>query len=819
MTSLLSAAASDARQAWRSIARAYRFSVPAAGLLAVAIGAAVTVFTIAYAAVLQPLPFPDPEQLVVISAPTRDAGRDDAVASGEFYEWRERAQAFSQMAAAEYWAVTESGDRAAQRRRGLRVTGELFSMVGVAARLGRALTPDDARPGAAPVVVIGHALWQERFGGRDDALGAALRLDGERYEVVGVMPADYQFPTHWAAEAEFWAPLLESAGRRESRRSRSLRAFGRLAPATTSQQAQDELQAILTAQQEALPEVYPVRRASVEPLHEVTVAGARPAAIAVSAGVGLLLILGCGNLAGLLILRGLRRRQELSVRAAMGAGRGRLVRQLLIEGVLLAAFAAAGGLLVSSWTLGAVSAVLSANADVALLSVGGAPPRWIVFAIAAGLALVTAVAFSVLPAWQAARGLDAAALRTRHASSGFGARRLGRAVVVLEVALAFMLLVGGLLAARSWTALYSVDPGFEPQQLLSVTLPVTGSRAAEPGHKQLFYEQVLERVRAAPGVAAASLVNHVPLAGDSWRFSVHSDNPAAQDEENPRPAAFGVAAPGYFAVLGAELLTGREFSATDSASAEPVAVVNETFAQRHWPGATALGRRVRLGGDSAPWRRVIGVVGNLRQQEWDVADQAIFLPFAQDPLFRDRPDAPFAMSLVVRIQADAASVVDQIRAHVHELDPYVPVSNVTLLSTAVDDALFQPRWTARLLGAFAGSGLLLATLGIYALIAFGNAQRRREFGLRLAVGATPARLRGTVLAEGSLLLAGGLALGALGAWLLAGVWSSRLYAVAPTDFVTWGLAALMLALAGLAAADIPARRAALTSPAAALEDD
>ena len=448
-----------------------------------------------------------------------------------------------------------------------------------------------------------------------------------------------------------------------------------------------------------------------------------------------------------------------------------------------------------------------------MFDAAAAAPWHIVGAIAVGLAFASAMLFSVLPAWQATRRADPAALRSRQQTGSRGSKRIGQIVVAGELALAFVLLVGGLLAGRSWQALSDIDPGFDAERVVAATLPVTGTNAGQPGRKQVFYEQVLAGVQAIPSVRAASLVNHVPLAGDVWRFSVATEGGAVADASRQPRAAYRVAAPGYFDTVGATLLGGREFEAEDRADAEPVAIINQTFAERHFAGAKPLGRRVRLGGESEPWRSVVGVVGDLRQQDWRNADAAVFVPFAQDELFRESARMPFSMTLVVRTSGEFSPLINQIRSQVAELDPFVPVANVTLLKDAVDATLFRPKWTARILSGFGFAGLALATLGIYALVAFGAAQRRREFGIRLAVGASPSRLRRTVHQEGLVLAVVGLAMGATCAWIVTSTWNSWLYAVAPGDTIAWGVAALALVVAVMLAVDAPARRAAKSGAA------
>jgi len=806
----------DLKYGLRVLARRPGFTLVAALTLALGIGATTAIFSVVNAVLLRPLPFADPDRLVV-------ALHDGAnpVSPADFADWRDQSQVLSDLTAVEIWGPYLAGPDRREQMGAVRATAGLFDMLGTAPLLGRTFQAGEDRPGAAPVVVLSHGLWQRRFGGDTGIVGQRLALDGVSYEVIGVMPPEFQFPLFWAMKAEMWGPLA-LADRTGARASRSLRVFGRLKPGVTLGQAQAEMGAIARRLAEAYPRTNAGLGVTVLPLHQKVVGGVRPLLLVLLGAVGCVLLISCVNVANLLLVRASGRNREMAVRQALGASRLRLARQMLTESLLLSGLGGAAGLALAFWATQALTANLPAETLPRQQAIG-LDGRALAFTTL--MALLTGLVFGLAPALQAGRADLNSGLKEggRDAAGGGRARRVRSLLVVAEVALALVLLIGAGLMIRSFAQLQRVDPGFDPSNLLTMTVSVTGSQHAEGPRRAAFFGELLDRVRALPGAESASAINHLPLGGDVWgtRFTIEG-RPAPAPGEVPG-ATFRVTRPDYFRVMRIPLRAGRDFTEQDDERAPGVAIVNETLARLHWPGEDALGRRIKLGSPEADgrWLTVVGVAKDVKQAEWAAAPRAeLYQPYLQAAEYLRRP-APHVsyLTLVVRAAGDPMRLAPAVEREVRALDKDAPVAEVATMESVIARKMWQPRLSMFLLGSFAALAVALAAVGIYGVMSYAVAQRTHELGLRMALGAEPRRVLRLVLAQGLKLALAGVGLGLLSAYALTRVMGSLLYGVSATDPVTFAGVAVLLALVALLACYVPALRATRVDPLVALRHE
>ena len=810
--------AQDVRYGARALARNPGFTAAAVLTLALGIGATTAILGVVDAVLLRPLPYADAARLVTVLHDGRDP-----VAAANFLDWKAGTRAFAGMGAAQAWGPNLSGGDRPERVSGLRLSADMLPLLGVRPALGRAFGAAEDVPGGDRVAVIGHRLWQRHFGGRASAVGASIVLDGEPFTVIGVMPDSFAFAPFWVRDAEIFAPLALD-GAAASRGAQTLRVFARLAPGATLDQARADVARVTTR----LEAMYPGtnRGVTVRPLMELVVGDVRPALLMLLSAVALVLLAACANVAHLLLARGVARRRELAIRTALGATRLRTLRQLLTESLLLAVLGGAGGVLLA--LAGVRALVLLAPSFVPRVETVGLDGR--VLAASAAITLLCGIAFGLLPGGRLGRagaaGPDAFRDGGRGTTAGPAGQRLRGALVASEFALAVVLLVGAGLMMRSFVALRAIDPGFDPRGVAAATVSVTGTAQADPARRSAFFTDLADRAAALPGVASASLVNHLPLAGDVWgrEFRIEG-RPTPAEGESPR-ATYRVVLPGYFATMRIPVLRGRDVGRGDRAGAPPVVVVSERLAETAWPGEDPVGRRITF--DDSTWVTVVGVVRNTMQGEWAATPrEELFLPYLQDAGYQESPEGHYAsLTVVVRAacggaagadcDAAAAATVPAMRRLVAELDPAVAVSGAEVMTRVVRRATGAPRFYVLLLGAFAAVALALATVGIYGVMSYGVSQRTREIGIRIALGATPRGVVRQVVGGGMRPALVGAAVGLAGAFLLTRLMAGLLYGVAATDAVTYvGVTLLLLAVALLAGA-LPARRAARTDPVTAL---
>jgi putative ABC transport system permease protein len=797
----------DLRFALRQLRQSPGFTAVAVATLAVGIGANAAIFSVADAALLSPLPYAAPDRLVQLGDGNAD-GNVGNVGFATFQDLRDRNRSFASLAAIRMWLPTLTEGDEAERLSTMRVSANFFDMLGARPALGRGFVKDEDRPDTWRVVILSHGLWARRFGSDPAVIGRRIRMNDLDFQVVGVMAASFEelLSAHFYQPAELWAPLGYDASLPNACRScQHLKAIGRLREGVTPRAAREDLDRVRAELVLEHPSEYPPGTMAVVPLSEVLSGSFRPALSILGGAVGLVLLIACANVSSLLLGRSLRRRHEMSVRAALGASRGRLVRQLLVESLVLGAIGGALG-------VGLASAAVESLARMAPVTLPRADRiavdlRVLVFAALASAG--AAILFGIAPALRAATaGLAGAAGSASRTTAGPAASRLRAVMVAGELALALVLLCAAGLALQSLGQLLRVPLGFHPDGVLTLQLSLGGNTYAEAPAVVAFEDRLLERVRALPGVSAAALAGQIPLGGngDRWGFHIEGRN-AANPENDPSVERYSVT-PDYFAVMGIPIQRGRGIAPTDDAGAVPVVVVSASTARALWPGQNPLGSRVRVGGASGPWRTIVGVAGDVRHASLaEVPGLQMYMPQAQ---VEDG-----YLVLTVR-GADPASLAGPLRRAVHEVDPAVPIYGVATMGELVERAAAEQRFFLRLLGAFAGFALALSALGLYGVVAYAVAERRKEIGIRVALGAGKREILRLVLAAGAATVGLGLAAGLAAALLALRLMRSLLFGVSASDPATLAVATLALATAALAAHWVPVRRALRIDPASSL---
>jgi predicted permease len=807
----------------RVLRKSPRFTFTAVLVLALGIGANSAIFSLVYSVLLRPLPYRDPGKLAVILASSEQRGGAFSVPPADYLDFRARNHSFTSMAAAEVWGPSLTGFGEAEELHGLRASGSLFEVLGVGAAAGRAFLPEDGRTDAAPVVVLGAGLWKRRFGGDQSVIGRTITLNQASYTVVGVLPESFYFPPFWALDAEIYTPLVFPPQKAQDRDMSTLRVFGRLKPGVAWEQASADMRAIAHDLALEYPRSNAEKSAVVTPLHEMAVGNVRASLTILLGAVGCTLLIACANLANLFLARATSRHKEVAIRQALGAARGALVRQLMTESLLLCFAGGALGLLLAWWAVGAFVAGLPVAGNFRMprhQEIGlGAPVIMFNFAVC----LITGLLFGLMPALRASRTDLNSSLK--EASRGSTADRLGLrirgALVVSEIALALMLLAGAGLLVRSFQNLRDLDPGFDPRHVVAISLPVSGSAQAPADRRAAFYREVVAQLRAMPGVQAASAVNHVPIAGDLFRLGVVIEGRPAPRPGDAPSAAYRVALPGYFQTIGMRLVRGRDFVESDSESAPPVAVINETTARRWWPGEDAIGKRFRLDSRTAkPWMTVVGMIHDAKQWSWAArADEEMYLPFLQDADYLHNPAGFLSMTLVARTSGPVTQLAPLVRERIRAIDRNIPIAAMTSMEQVVSDAVWQSRMATSVLSGFAVLALVLATTGIFAVMSYIVTGRTQEIGIRMALGARQADVLGMVLLQSLRPVALGVALGLCGALALTRWISALLYQVSPTDPMVLAGVTLLLASVAAVAGLLPARRAARIDPLTALRHE
>ncbi|HQZ38849.1 MAG TPA: ABC transporter permease [Vicinamibacterales bacterium] len=791
--------------AFRTLRRQPTFTLIALLTLALGIGANTAIFSVIKAVVLNPLPYDEPERIAVLWE-VNPEGNQDRVSAPTFDDWKAEARSFESLAAYRHVDFAYSGTGDPRNVPGVRATPALFEVLKARAQMGRTFVPDEAVVGADRVVVVGHGFWQRVLGSDPAIVGKTIRLDSVPYTVVGVMPPRFEFPT--ATTVEVWAPLAFDPQdlHGQSRRARSLMVVGRLAPGVTPAQAQDELTVLASRIATAYASSNEGWSARVVAAHEQLVAASRPALVVLMGAVGFLLLIVCANMANLLLARLSSRRREIAVRGALGASRWEVAQPILAESLLLSL---GGGLL----------GLLAAGVGLRMLATlpGAGLPRLDQMQLDSGVLLFTtvvsigvAILFGVMPALHASRtDLRAQLLESVGTTASPYARHVLNGLVVVEVALALVLLVGAGLMVRSFSKLLQVHPGFESENVVGaqVLLPVTKYR--ERQNLVRFYEDVIERLGREPGVRSASAVSVLPMSEVGQAMALPFNVQGRQPPRTEDPLAdVRIVAPGYFETMRIRLLEGRYLDGRDSETGPRTSVINETMARRYFPDGSPLGQIIENPHGKS---EVVGVVADVRNQGLDSeAKKQVYLPLRQSPTA--------GMAVVARTEQDPTSIGALIQSVIWSVDPEQPIYQLSTMDQILARAVFLPRLSTMLLALFALAALLLAALGIYGVLSYSVSQRTREIGLRMALGSSGGQTVGLVV-RGSLVLVGlGGAIGLAAAVLLARTMAGVLYGVGPFDLPAFGAAAMVLLLAGMGASLLPALRATRVDPMVALRE-
>ena len=796
----------DLRYALRQLARSPGFTVVAVLTLALGAGTNSLLFSVIHAVLLRPLNYPDPDRIVSIALVPRGKTlvRMDAQATDwAYFEWRDESRSFAELAAYRTTGAFLAEGIAREVVSGAEVTPRFFPLLGFQPVLGRTFTAEEQEPTGPLVMLLSYGLWQKRFGGDPGIVGRSLVTEGTPVTIVGVLPASFDFPSG----AKFWRPLrLPMSHGKTWLISSGVHVVGRLAAGVSITQARTELTGLLPRVRMQPPQL---RDAAVDvvSLHERLYGSTRPLLLILLGAVGFVLLIACANVASLLVARAAARQREFAIRAALGAGRLRLVRQLLAESVVLAALGAAAGLLVPVLGLrlfmhaapfGVLQAV-EVHLDAAVL------------AFTTGVALLTGIAFGVAPAVAASQPQLVEGLKSGGGQTGAPVHRarIRESLVVAELAAALILMMGAGLLARSLLQLLAIDPGFRPDHIVGVSMGRLANSAFLQGHgRSGFYEVLLKRLGALPGVGSVAIADGLPLRGFGSSGAVRvDDDPWVTD--GGRDAALSAVSADYFKTLGVAVIAGRDFTAADRLDAPRAAIVNVSFAREFLRGADPVGHQIQLGGATEARWTIVGEVKDIQQIGWDVpAGPQVFVP---------APQAGYTpASIAIRTKVDPTGLVETIRRTIQQVDPEQPAARVFTLESELARSAAPRRDNAILLGAFAGVALVLAAVGLASVIAYLVAHRTHEIGVRVALGAGRGDVLRLVVGEGARLVVLGTVIGVIAAGALTRVLRSLLFGVTATDAVTFLVVPLLLAAVALGAAVVPARRATKVDPMVAL---
>ncbi len=792
----------DVRYGLRMLGKNPGFTVVAVTALALGIGANSAIFSVVNAVLLRPLPYKDPGRLVKVWETYPQFPKVEASVPN-LLDWKAQNHVFEEIAA---YRTGENGFNLTgvgepERIQGTFASASLFPLLGMQAALGRTFLPKEDKPGGEPVVILSHRLWQRRLGSDPSLIGKAVTLNGRSYMVVGVMPRGFAFPS-WA---ELWMPMGQmGTDELTSRVYHPLEVIARLKPGITLMQAEAEMDTISHRLQQQYPKTNRGWNVRLVPLDQELLGNLRRALLVLLGATGLVLVIACANVANLLLARAAARQKEIAIRAALGAGRWRLTRQLLTESVLLSFLGGALGLLLALWVLDLLVAL--GPTEIPGVKEIGIDARVLGFTVL--ISFLTGAIFGLVPALQVSKTDLNETLKegARTSTSGFHGSRLRSPRVVSEVALALVLLVGAGLLIKSFLRLLRVDPGFNPHRVLTLRIDLPDSKYSSNDRIAAFYQQLSQRIKTLPGVETVGMINYLPLSPESTnrtRFTVEG-RPVSEFETLP-VAELRSINPDYFRAMRSPLLKGRYFIDTEKVS---VCIINETMARRFFPHEDPIGKRVNTG-DLAPqpfWLSIIGVVGDVRHFGLD--DRARFDVYVNS--------TESEMYLVVRTASDPLSLAPAVRREVQAVDKDVPVSNVTTMDQILSNSLSSRRFSMLLLGIFAGLALILAAVGIYGVISYSVTQRTHEIGIRMALGAERSDVLRLVVRQGMVLTLAGVGAGVAGSLALTRFLSSLLYEVRPTDPATFVSISLLLTGVALLATYIPARRATKVDPMVAL---
>jgi len=790
----------DARYALRQLTRTPGFTAIGILTLALGIGATSAMFSVINGVLLRPLPFPEPDRLVRVYEIVPQYGRF-SVAPASFLDWRQQNTVFERIAGFYENSATLIGAGGPEHVNNALVSWDLFELLRVQPILGRGFAAEEDAPGKNQVVVLSHAMWQQRFGADPAVLGRSVTLSGTPSTVIGIMPPGFYFPTR---EAEYWTPMAFNPAK-APRGGHFLGVVARLKPDMGLQPAEAEMKTIAERLAKQYPESSANESAEVIPMHEQITGDVRPALLTLLAAVGVVVLIACANVANLLLVRASVREKEIGIRAALGAGRRRLVRQMLVESLLLAF---AGGALGLALAYAAIPAIRTFSAGsiprVADISIDGTV---LLFALA--VSLVTGVIFGLAPAWQVSRAGVAGVLKEGGRSSAtVGGRWVRSGLLVAEVALSIVLLVGATLLLRSFDRLTSVDPGFRPERVLAFRVSLPNASYPKDPNRIAFFDALLQKLAGVPEIRAAGIVQTLPMRGSFVLSFTVQGRPAPKPGETPS-AHHRAVSPDYFRALGIPLLRGRPFTDGDVEKSPMVAVVDEEFARQHFPNEDPIGRGLDIGNGTDGFYQIVGVAGKVRQEGLDAnPSPTMYVPFRQD--------AYSSMWVVARTDGDPLQLTSAARRAVRDVDAALPAYSVSALETIVTESVAPRRFSMLLLGLFAVIALFLAAVGLYGVVSYTVSQRTQEIGVRMAVGAQRGDVVRLIVGGGMKLALAGIAIGLVAAAGLSRMLQTMLFEVAPSDPASYAATALVLLTVAAFACYVPARRAMRVDPIVAL---
>jgi predicted permease len=794
----------DLKHGVRMLLKSPSFTIAAVLILALGIGGTVSIASLLDTLMFRPLPYHDADRVVTLwqRLAARPMERED-VAPADFLDWRDRSRSFSAIAAVIPYSREFTGGTEPEVLFGAQVTEGFFDALGMPPMMGRGFLPEEHKQGARPVVVITHGFWKTRFAGDPDIINKTISLGGAPWTIVGVLPASFApqlLPR--PGELTVWTPKVIQEFEQRIRASGYWNVVARLAPGVRVEQAQSEMDTISAALAREHPRTNTTTSAVVVPMREHLMGGVRFPLFLMLVAVVLVFGIGCANVASLLLARGFERSRELSIRSALGAGRVRLIRQLIAESLLLSTIAAAVGIGIAHAALRVIVAVAPAG----LLRLQQASIDTRMLLVATGLTMVTALGLGLIPAVQFSRLGDA--LRERQSTGQRGSLRRG--LIVVEVALALVLLVGAGLLVRSFERLLSVDPGFNPSNVVMVQ--VFAGRQGDAGRIRNFFASTIERIKSLPGVSDAGAVSAMPFAMSNINIQSTLEVVGRQSPKaDGLPLTYvTITTPGYFRAMSIPLREGRFLEDRDTETAPIVAIISDALRRREWPDESPVGRRIKIQWQGQPGEvEVVGVVGQVRHEALDIAARPeVFLSIAQRPFT--------SMTYVVKGAEPAATLIERVKREIWSVDPRQPVYDAASVESLVRASVVRQRFSMTVLSGFALLALVLCASGIYGIVSFTTAQRTREIGVRMALGADGPMIRRMVLREGSLVVGVGLAIGLAGAIAGSRVLQTLLFEIRPSDPVTIGGVSLLLGIVGLAACYVPARRATRVDPLRAL---